>query len=110
MASKHPRFLIFVVVALAGSAAGCDDGIAHYRDPKTAPSPPMGGPPPGGPVMAASDVAPAPAPSGGALSWTLPKGWTESRGGGGMRYATLVAPVQGKVDVSVTVLAGDAGG
>jgi hypothetical protein len=27
-----------------------------------------------------------------------------------MRYATLVAPVQGKVDVSVTVLSGDAGG
>jgi hypothetical protein len=27
-----------------------------------------------------------------------------------MRYATLVPPTQGKVDVSVTVLAGDAGG
>jgi hypothetical protein len=59
--------------------------------------------------MASADVAPPPAPAGRPLAWTLPSGWSETRGGGGMRYATLVAPVPG-VDVSVTVLAGDAGG
>jgi hypothetical protein len=60
--------------------------------------------------MASANVPPAPTPDGGGVAWTLPKGWSENRGGGGMRYATLAAPVQGSVDVSVTVLAGDAGG
>ena len=43
------------------------------------------------------------------MKWTLPKGWTESLSGG-MRYATLKAPVPGKLDVSVVVLPGPAGG
>jgi hypothetical protein len=62
-----------------------------------------------GPAMQ-GDVPPPPVPSEkGALKWTLPKGWTEARSGG-MRYATLTAPVQGKLDVSVVVLPGAAGG
>jgi hypothetical protein len=43
------------------------------------------------------------------LTWELPKGWTEARAGG-MRLATLKPPVAGKVDVSVIVLPGAAGG
>jgi len=43
------------------------------------------------------------------LTWTLPKGWTQSLAGG-IRYATLKAPVDGNVDVSVVVLPGPAGG
>ena len=71
---------------------------------------PMGGAPMGGSPMGEGAVPPPPAPEGpGALGWTLPKGWTESRPGG-MRYATLTAPVQGKLDISVVVLAGQAGG
>jgi len=101
------RLLVLVLAPLAFAAAGCGDDIAHYRVPKEAPASP-GAPSQGGAVMAST--SPAPAPGGGGLAWTLPRGWTESRGGGGMRYATLVAPIQGKVDVSVTVLAGDAGG
>jgi len=54
------------------------------------------------------DVAPPPAPEQG-LRWTLPKGWTEERQGG-MRYATLKAPVSGRADASVVVLPGPAGG
>jgi hypothetical protein len=64
--------------------------------------------PAGMPAMDPSAVPPPPAVEGG-LSWTLPKGWTESRSGG-MRYATLVPSTPGKLDVSVVVLPGPAGG
>ena len=63
-----------------------------------------GQPPPG----MAGDVPPPPAPDK-PMKWTLPKGWTETLVGG-MRYATLTAPVKGKVDVSIVVLPGPAGG
>jgi len=43
------------------------------------------------------------------LEWTLPKGWTETRAAG-VRYATLKPAVNGKVDISVVVLPGPAGG
>jgi hypothetical protein len=59
----------------------------------------------------AGEVPPPPTPTGAAaLRWTLPAGWTEAARGTGMRYATLAAPVEGRVDVSVTVLPGAAGG
>jgi hypothetical protein len=56
------------------------------------------------------DVPPPPRPDA-PLSWTLPKGWSQDVAGG-MRYATLKPPasVPGKVDVSVVVLPGPAGG
>jgi len=44
-----------------------------------------------------------------ALAWDLPKGWNEARAGG-MRLATLKPPVPGRIDVSVIVLGGTAGG
>jgi hypothetical protein len=44
-----------------------------------------------------------------AIQWDLPKGWTESRPGG-MRFATLKPTAPGKVDVSVIMLPGTAGG
>ncbi|TMB40040.1 MAG: hypothetical protein E6J62_00710 [Deltaproteobacteria bacterium] len=44
-----------------------------------------------------------------ALAWTLPRGWTERRAAG-VRYATLKPAVGGKIDVSVVVLPGPAGG
>ena len=98
--------------ALVG-LAGCDrDGVTHYRVAK-APEPPptmpasasASGPPPG----MAGDVPPPASPRGGGLRWTLPKGWTESQGGQ-MRFATFKPPVQGKIDGSVVVLPGPAGG
>ncbi|HET9594818.1 MAG TPA: hypothetical protein VFP65_04510 [Anaeromyxobacteraceae bacterium] len=54
------------------------------------------------------DVAAPPRPEGG-LTWTLPKGWEQSLSGG-MRYATLKAAQPGKLDISVVVLPGPAGG
>lgn len=55
-------------------------------------------------------IPPPPAPSGAeAIQWDLPNGWTESRPGG-MRFATLKPSATGKVDVSVIMLPGPAGG
>jgi hypothetical protein len=92
--------------------AGCRDEIAHYRVPKTAPGEGAAGAPlamPSG--MSGADVPAPPRPAGGsALRWTLPARWAESQGGSAMRYATLKAPVDGRLDVSVTVLPGPAGG
>jgi len=94
-------------------AAGCSrDEVAHYRVPKADPTASSaqgaaGGMPPG----ATAALPPPPdVSSTGSLKWALPKGWTESRSSGGMRYATLKAPAPGKLDVSVTVFPGSAGG
>jgi len=69
---------------------------------------PPGAMPPG--AMPPGGMPPPPRPSGkGALKWSTPKGWTEAPGSG-MRYATLTPPGPGKVEMSVVVLPGAAGG
>jgi len=71
--------------------------------------------PPGHPSLdpGAGAMPSLPPPSmpaaGDAIAWDLPKGWEEARASG-MRFATLKPPVAGKVDVSVIVLPGTAGG
>jgi len=56
------------------------------------------------------NIPPPPRPSDAeTISWAVPKGWTEARSGG-MRLATLKPPGQGKVDVSIVMLPGLAGG
>ena len=66
--------------------------------------------PPAAPAAGAGDVPAPPAPDGAsALKWTLPKGWSQAMTGG-MRYATLKPSVAGRVDASVVVLPGPAGG
>ncbi len=100
--------------ALAASwlalAPGCRrDEITHARVPKepatassTLATSSMG--------AGAADVPPPPRPEGAAsLRWTLPPGWTEEVAGG-MRYATLKPPVPGKLEATVVVLSGSAGG
>jgi hypothetical protein len=104
-----------LLVAALAAVPGCRrDEVTHYRVAKAAPAKPAMATPaamPAGSGAMAGDVPPPPAVEGGsALRWTLPKGWSEAVGGGGMRYATLKAPVPGKLDVSVTVLPGPAGG
>ena len=102
--------MMAAAVALVGLAACDRDGVTHYRVAKAPELPTMpasasaGGPPPG----MAGDVPP-PASPGGGLRWTLPKGWSESQGGQ-MRLATFKPPVPGKIDGSVVVLPGPAGG
>lgn len=107
------EIILGVVLSLA---AGCRrDEVSHFTGPKEQAAPPGAfvAPPPmvgsGGPSAGA--VPPPPAPSErGSLKWTLPKGWTQTLSGGGMRYATLKAPLEGRLDLSVVVLPGPAGG
>ncbi|HZZ83379.1 MAG TPA: hypothetical protein VFE30_02490 [Anaeromyxobacteraceae bacterium] len=117
--SPAPRPALAAALLAAAALTGCSrDEVTHVQVPKAPaaalPSPASAAagagagstPPPG----MTGDVPPPPSPTGGAaLKWTLPKGWTESLSGG-MRYATLKAPVPGKLDVSVVVLPGPAGG
>lgn len=111
-----PKRVTLTILTAALSLAGCQrDEVTHARVPKAAPveagaaqAPPAGmqAMPPG----MAGDVPAPPAPTGSsALKWKLPKGWTQSLAGG-IRYATLKAAAAGRVDVSVVVLPGSAGG
>ena len=108
-APRRPLLVPAAVAALAALAlAGCSGGdVTHARVPKGEEGSGGGGMPMGG--MGGGEVPPPPRPTEGVLHWTLPKGWTETDGGG-MRFATLVAPAKGKLDVSVVVLPGPAGG
>jgi hypothetical protein len=109
------RRTVVAAAALAGILAGCSrDDVSHARVPKVAatavPGAPAGMPAAGVPGAPGGGVEAPPAPHGAsALAWTLPRGWTES-GPSSMRHATLKAPVEGRLDVSVVVLPGPAGG
>jgi hypothetical protein len=94
-----------MMIAVLAFGAGCGrDDVTHFRVAKdqVEPAPSPTGVPPAG-------AEPAAPPQGRGLRWTLPKGWTEGAGGP-MRFATLKPPVVGKIDASVTVLPGPAGG
>jgi hypothetical protein len=94
-------------------AAGCSrDEVAHYRVPKADPTASSAQGAAGAMGTGSSEALPPPpdASSTGTLRWVLPKGWTESRSSGGMRYATLTGTAKGKLDLSVTVFPGPAGG
>ncbi len=115
--------IVMIGAGLLGSTLGCNsEQIAHYRVPKEAPAAPSG-PRPAMPPMPMGENTGAPDPSGaqtpnmpapaaaqGALKWSLPKGWSEAPGGGAMRFATFKAPFAGKLEATVVVLPGPAGG
>jgi len=100
--------ILLAVAALSLSMTACRrDEVTHARVKKEQPFSPTT---PASMSGMAGDVPPPPAPGGGdSLQWKLPKGWQESKAGG-MRFATLKPPVNGKLDVSVVVLPGTAGG
>jgi hypothetical protein len=102
---------------------GCKQEQAKRLSPSAAPAPraeqemldpPL---PPGHPAIPAEipggnmPAMPSPHQAAGAdtIAWNLPKGWTEARPGG-MRIATLKPPAAGKIDVSVIMIPGAAGG
>ena len=58
---------------------------------------------------ATPNMPPPPTPKA-SLKWSLPKGWSEAPGGGTMRFATFTAPYAGKLEATVVVLPGPAGG
>src|SRR5438045_8709860 len=92
--------MIRYLLALLLLAAGCRrTEVAHYQVKKSA-----------GPSALAVAGMPGPATVlTSTLTWTLPKGWTETRAEG-VRYATLKPAAPGKVDVSGVVLPGPAAG
>lgn len=117
MHRSTPLLSLAAAAALVG-APGCRRGdVEHYRVLKA----PSASPAPDGALGAShapgsagagreAPLPPPPAPSGeSALGWKLPAGWTQTLTGG-MRYATIRPNVPGRLDVSVVVLAGEAGG
>jgi hypothetical protein len=92
------------LIGLLLAFAGCRrPEVAHYQVKKSAE--------PQTPAFAMAGAVPdSPAASlASTLGWTMPKGWTQTRTGG-VRYATLKPEASGKIDVSVVVLPGPAGG
>lgn len=105
--ARRTSWKTHLIAAACLLAAGCDrDELTYFRVAKPAPT--LAAAAPAAPAPG-PDVAPAQRPEPGGLRWTLPAGWTESRGGP-MRFATLKPPVLGKIDGSVVVLPGPAGG
>lgn len=112
----HPSLLkgAFVVAGLLGLTLGCrPDGVSHFRVPKeaaTAPRPNLPGQAEEAMSPQGSGQESAPAAAGrGPLKWSLPKGWSELPGDG-MRFATFKTPVSGRLEATVVVLPGPAGG
>lgn len=98
-AMKLAGWATALAIALTAVACGRDD-VTHFRVPKeTQPQA----------AVAPAGVSEPERPKGRGLRWTLPQGWTEAAGGQ-MRFATLKPPVPGKIDASVVVLPGPAGG
>ena len=93
---KNLRSCAFALAVVL--SAGCrQDDVEVYRISKVAPA---------GANASASSAIPEQSP----LQWTLPKGW-EERAPSQMRVASFAAPAKGgSADVSVVVLAADAGG
>lgn len=101
---------LLALVALLGLGIGCrSEGIAHFRVPKEVVADHPDHPGHADHAMPGPGAAPKAEPQQGALKWTLPKGWTEAPGTG-MRFATLTAPVGGRLETTVVVLPGPAGG
>jgi len=98
------KYLLALLFALVGCRRA---EVTHYQVRKTAETQAPAFAPPG---MRADGIPDSPAASlASSLAWTLPRGWSERRAAG-VRYATLKPAAGGKIDVSVVVLPGPAGG
>jgi hypothetical protein len=111
---------LLIGFGLLSLALACSsDQVSHFRVPKEAPFTPSGPRPamPPQPMgertgdnMGSSAEMPQPPAPNAPLKWSLPKGWSEAKGGGTMRFATFKAPYAGKLEATVVVLPGPAGG
>ncbi len=98
------RTTILVAIPAGALLAACSrEDVTHVRVPKVPANAPAAA------AATAEDMSAPPGARGRALAWTLPEGWSQ-RAGGTMRFATLTPPVAGRVDASVVVLPGPAGG
>lgn len=111
------RSLLLAGAALLAAVLGCrSEQVSHFRVPKEAPFA-QSAPRPASPPQPMGDRTgmggqpdmPAPPTPKASLKWSLPKGWSELPGGG-MRFATFKPPVPGKLEATVVVLPGPAGG
>ena len=101
-----PRGIMTIVtVATILAVAACDesDAVVEYIAPKD------------GPIQTAQAEGPRPPvrpdASSEAIHWTLPAGWARQPGSRQFRYATLeTAAGERRLEVSVSMLAGDGGG
>lgn len=92
-----------------GQAPGMDMPPKGREAPPSSGQAPPGQAPPGQ-APPGNDIPLPPQPAQGEkLAWSLPKGWTETKGEG-MRYATLQPAVKGKSEVSIIMLPGAVGG
>lgn len=104
--------LLLLPAALLALSLGCrQEQVQHYKVPKEVTAPPSAMT-----AMPGADLAQGqpglpepPKPQAGGLRWSLPKGWSETPGDG-MRFATLKTPIAGRVEATVVVLPGPAGG
>ncbi len=114
--------MLLAMVGMAVLSLGCQrDQVAHYRVPKeTNATNHDHQDHPDHPGHAEESMAPPAQPgadqpkqpgstSQGSLKWSLPKGWSELPGEG-MRFATFKPPHAGKLEATVVVLPGPAGG
>jgi hypothetical protein len=101
-----PRILLSAALVLAACQR---EQVTHYRIAKTAPSAATRQTPQAPPQQPEAPASLEPARPDSGLAWTLPKGWTQSKGGG-MRYATIKPANGGNLEISVVVLPGEAGG
>lgn len=116
---RTARILTLVAAASALLVACPDNQVTHSRVAKeeAAPAPSLAAAPMApmpsaraAPPGMKGDVPVPPKPTGAeGLTWTLPKGWTQTLSGG-IRYATLKPAGAGNLDASVVVLPGQAGG
>ena len=111
MLRTHPLTAKLSAVALVLiSGLGCKRNEPPTVASRVGAPPAVGNPPHPFGVNSGPNIPPPPMLGGAAaLAWDLPKGWTDERAGG-MRFATLRPPVPGKIDVSVVMLPGPAGG
>ncbi|WP_306591817.1 hypothetical protein [Geothrix sp. 21YS21S-4] len=103
------RSIPLLTALLSLGLLGCrSEGVSHFKVPKEALAPADDGHDHGD-GQAGHDHAAEAGAAAPRLTWSLPKGWSEAPGDG-MRFATFKTPIAGRLEATVVVLPGPAGG